>query len=593
LAPSSFDVSAGTGLSEFLTELASHKPNASEITRQVYQWAFELDPENHKALHGLGLTWLAAKQPEKAWHYLLAASSSVKGPGILIDAAIAAEQSGWMEDAERCVSEALLRDPGYVPAYVERACLALFRGEREAAERAVQLGLAIAPEDPALHFCLATILLERGDYEQGWRHYESRPSRLELASLMDEYPEWDGSSVEGKSVLVCREQGFGDEIMFARYLPMLHAMGAEVIYYCYPELARLFARNYPFLDIVTTDREMDSRDIDCWIGSGSLPRQLGAPIPWQAALLDVIPADVERFRGLIPDTGRLKAGLCWKGNPKHSRDEYRSIPFAELKPLLEVSGCDFYSLQRGDTESGLLCLADAGHDVADTAAAIANLDLVITCDSAVGHLAGAMGKKVWILLGQPSDWRWGRATSESPWYPSALLLRNEAPKQWGSAIGYAASMLTSVANWWTKARTSPALPLAERNAASPVMTGECRYGTMSWLRNDHYVGRSLDLYHEYSQSEADLLAKVIRPGDAVVEAGANAGGLTVALAAFVGHSGSVIAFEPQPEYFALLQSNTVDLPQVSARSEGLGAVQGEMQCDPIPLDKIHAPSWAR
>ncbi len=331
---------------------------------------------------------------------------------------------------------------------------------------------------------------------------------------------------------------------------------------------------------------------------------MGAPRYFSGRYLDGVGMSTAPISG-----AGFRVGLCWKGNREHQRDEFRSMPFDALRPLLDTPGCDFFSLQYGEHESGLVNLPSYCHDIADVAAAIAQLDLVITVDTMVAHLAGAMGKPVWVLLGGWPDWRWGRESDSTPWYPSAQIIRAQQPKRWGDAVQFASGKLrailkdrtgTSKGDSVTTRRTTAdsssrnvnAEGLADRDAASPIITRNCRYGQMSWYANDTYIGRSLDLYAEYSEGEVDLFRRILKPGDVVVEAGANIGALTVPLAQIVGLDGCVWAFEPQPEYFSLLSQNIVRNVSGTKRTRlALGATAGTISLPIIPMDRVHAPGW--
>ena len=307
--------------------------------------------------------------------------------------------------------------------------------------------------------------------------------------------------------------------------------------------------------------------------------------------------------------------------------------FDQLGPILDVEGCAFYSLQAGPSASQndgrAVGLVKYCHDFADTAAAIANLDIVITVDTAVAHLASAMGKPCWILLAKNSDWRWGLGGSSTAWYPGVTLIRASFVN-WGSAIADTAERLrfdlragagrTAEVGHMRQGGVESPPPRSEPhddascvqietpdsavNPAisafmsvdagldhSPIITRTTRYGELSWFRNDTYIGRALELYGEYSQSESDLFRRVLKSGDVVIEAGANIGALTVALAEIVGPSGEVHAYEPQQKYFALLSANTQDERQVTCFDAALGSEAGPIVLQSIPTDRVHAPDW--
>ncbi len=237
----------------------------------------------------------------------------------MIPAFTLAEKACGISDLLTAVDEALRRDPQCVPAYLARHSLYLLQGERTAAATAIFDGLAIAPDNHDLLFGLAGLRLAEGDYAGGWEDYEHRPTKLQLNAALDEYREWQGEPIEGKTILVAREQGIGDGIMFARCLPRLRAAGARVVLYTYPELARLLA---PLADQVVSC-DADVPEFDVWAAIGSLPRllhfapDLASSEPYLRSHSD----RVEEFRQLLePAEGRLRVGVCWRGSAQHRWD---------------------------------------------------------------------------------------------------------------------------------------------------------------------------------------------------------------------------------------------------------------------------------
>jgi FkbM family methyltransferase len=571
--------------------------------KRAAQLALQIEPACVEALTRLGRVALVERDFVRAEEYFERAATAQGGfdATTAVNLAIAQGSRHRFGAALQMCDLALSLGPEFLPAHIHRAALNEEIGQIEEAERLVVDSLRRFPGHPELLYALALYQLKRGDFANGWLNYENRPPRLHLASKLEEYPEWAGEPLDGKTVLVCGEQGMGDQIMFARYIPLLEAIGAKVVFFTLPELARLFAGALLNCRVITGDAELAGIEPDYWVAAGSLP------LKWRTIEnIDVVRspaqdpalfpylwaprAEIDRFGALISGTGNLRVGLCWKGNPKHRRDEYRSMPFAELKPLLEIPGIDFYSLQRGDTESGLIDLTAYCHDMADTAAAIANLDLVITVDTAVLHLAGAMGKPVWGLIYTPGDWRWGSAEARAtPWYSSARLIRQRKQLVWGPEIGQLACDL-----WLRRCSIAGKENKVRRAYTDGKFTGfgNCKYGAMSWPGNDHYIGRALDLYGEYSESEMAMLRRVLAPGDTVVEAGANVGGLTVPIAQHVGIEGKVHAFEPQPAYFRCLTDNLLRNTVAVRAPMALGCAAGRMTLRRVEEAKVHAPGWA-
>ena len=269
--------------------------------------------------------------------------------------------------------------------------------------------------DADASFSASLRLLRAGEYLEGWRLYEARRqlARIDVMKPITEAPEWSGEPLSGKRIVVCAEQGFGDQIMFGRYLPQLVDLGAEVVLSCHPKLARLFERAGYWTRACLQDRPIP--DCDVWTVFGSLPRHVGGPLPAP----DYLSLGVHR--------GGEGVGVVGVGSPLHTNDAARSLNGDQLATLLRF-GRD------------LLPEATGLYDFADTADLILGLDLVVTVDTAIAHLAGSLGVPVWVLLATPADWRWG-THERSAWYPSARLFRQPAPGDWSQVLRDAESAL--------------------------------------------------------------------------------------------------------------------------------------------------------
>ncbi|MEA3124388.1 MAG: hypothetical protein QOD67_1407, partial [Caballeronia sp.] len=323
------------------------------------------------------------------------------------------------------------------------------------AEASFRRALAIRPDYHDAKVSLATLLLGMGEFEEGWRLYDSRydqPGFIhhQTQSLLA-CPRWRGEALAGKSLLVWQEEGLGDMVQFGRYLPLLKAQGAGHIgFACAPALHRLFA-SAEGVDAVL-DHEAALRrapGYDYWTSPMSVPLHLRTTtdtIPDPIRLTpDPLLAEQWRARLATLSPGR-KIGLVWKGNPKHHNDANRSLPsLATLAPLWSVPGVSFVSLQKGQGEEEgqsppaglpLLHLGTELTDFADTAAVIGELDLVICVDTSAAHIAASLGKPCWVLLPREDiDWRWMRERDDSPWYPQTLrLFRQAADESWPAAV---------------------------------------------------------------------------------------------------------------------------------------------------------------
>ena len=320
--------------------------------------------------------------------------------------------------------------------------------ERDAdAVASYDAALALQPDHADAHWNRAWALLALGDYARGWLEHEwrSKSARWLAPPLRTSAPRWVGDSeCADRDVLVLSEQGTGDTVQYLRYVPMLAARGARVALEIPRSLARLCEPLRKHAALVFEDEPLPPHDFYCPIASLPLAfrttvQTVASDIPY----IDADPGRVTQWReAFAPEAGALRVGLVWAGNPKQGSEARRGIGLAECLPLFAVPRVRWYSLQVGERASDLARLAPLAAvdlsprltDFAETAAAIANLDLVITTDTAVAHLAGAMGKPVWILLMFAPDWRWLRGRDDSPWYPSARLFRQRSPGDWGGVI---------------------------------------------------------------------------------------------------------------------------------------------------------------
>ncbi|MFM0339239.1 tetratricopeptide repeat protein [Paraburkholderia fungorum] len=323
------------------------------------------------------------------------------------------------------------------------------------AEAAYRQALALREEYGDARFGLAVLLLGVGRFEEGWRLYEWRYAMPDFVHRhtrsMLACPQWRGDALAGKSLLVWQEDGLGDMLQFSRYFGLLRAQGVvHITFACMPALHRLMAG----VEGVDTVLEHDaararSSEYDCWTSLLSAPLHLQTTmdtIP-PATRLVAAPTLVERWGSVLQTLppGR-RIGLVWKGNAKHHNDANRSIPsLTTLAPLWSVPGLSFVSLQKGQGEDEARCppggqpLLELGSkvtDFADSAAIIAQLDLVICVDTSIAHLAASLGKPCWVLLPEKDvDWRWLRERSDSPWYPHTLrLFRRSHGEDWAVAV---------------------------------------------------------------------------------------------------------------------------------------------------------------
>lgn len=320
--------------------------------------------------------------------------------------------------AEALYAAATQADPGLAAAHHDRGGFYKLIGDLGRAEASLRIAHRLAPDDARTRHALGTVLLSQGRYREGWPLYDARHQvpELRLRKPTLPYPEWHGERLTGRSVLIFPEQGLGDQIQFARFAPWMQAQGADVTLLCHPSLARLFNQSFS-LRVIAASGQVEFPDPDYWVMSGSLPGR---------AKLE--PAHVPNAAYLQADASRQgvrgRIGIVTKGNPAHANDANRSIPTELAQALLAIPGA--VSLHPEHTGAS---------DFADTARLIAELDLVVSVDTSVAHLAGAMGKETWILLPRlMTDWRWQEHCDRTPWYPSARLVRQSEPGDWGPTV---------------------------------------------------------------------------------------------------------------------------------------------------------------
>jgi hypothetical protein len=307
--------------------------------------------------------------------------------------------------------------------------------------------VALAPQDADAHYNYADALLASGDFAAGWLEYEWRQQRAH-APRRGLGPAWRGAPLAGRTILLHAEQGFGDTLQFARYAPMVAAGGGRVVLEVQKPLVRLM-RSLPGIAIVLAQGEALPR-FHAHCPLMSLPLAFATrleSVPASIPYLTPSPALVRRWATQRPADGRLRVGLVWAGSAHpHAAglsvfDRRRSLPLAALAPLGAVPGVQWISLQTGPPAEERLgphgfAVLDPGpfEDFADTAALIAGLDLVIAVDTAVAHLAGALGRPVWLLSRADACWRWLDGRDDSPWYPTLRLYRQPEPLAWAPVV---------------------------------------------------------------------------------------------------------------------------------------------------------------
>lgn len=414
----------------------------------AYRDALRLDPDNATIVEAMVVSLAASGHSIDTWDFNI--------PADLTDARLqnAAGQGflavGKYEQAAAHLNEAIrlnADEPGAM------ANLAMLYNETGEPEKALEwLGRAMAIQNlGGLHLTRAMSLLALGRYREGFREYEFRPKPAGPTCRGAIIPQWAAEPIAGKTILLTSEQGLGDTIQFIRFAPMLASQGAKVWVQSSALLAPLLA-GVPGVDKVFTTQQQAPR-VDVYCPLASLPHLLHTAldsIPAQVPYLHANEARIDAWRQRLESIAgnALKVGLVWQGNPQHLRDRMRSIPLTTLAlPLAGIPGVRLFSLQKQhgrDQIAGVPQVHDLDAELTtleESAAAISAMDRVISVDTSVAHLAGALGRPVWTLLGLATDWRWLLNRTDSPWYPTMKLYRQQQPGNWAEVIARVAGDL--------------------------------------------------------------------------------------------------------------------------------------------------------
>ena len=455
--------------------LALHANGQLEEAKYSYEQSIKIDPDYAYAYYNLGNVFLEKKQPGEAIAHFQKAiqlnpdlidaynnlGNALKEKGLLNEAiavykktleinpnradtyynmGIIFKESGQADEAITCYRKAIQINPGHADAYNNLGLSLRDKGSIEEAIHSFKEALHIKSDNAVTRWNLSTALLLSGNFEQGWKEYEWRLKVKEFPNRIISHPLWDGSDIAGRTILLQAEQGFGDTIQFIRYASLVAQRGAKVIVSCQNELTSLLKKVEGVHQVVGYREQIPRFDI--YYPLLSLPFIFHTTLESIPAQVPYIKADlslVQQWRSKIQDQiFQCKIGLVWAGREQHS------CALELFLSLSKLDGITFYSLQKGvaaaqakNATEGMMLVdyMEDIHDFSDTAAIIENLDLIISVDTAVAHLAGALGKPVWTLLPFVPDWRWLLNRDDSPWYPTMRLFRQPALGDWESVIG--------------------------------------------------------------------------------------------------------------------------------------------------------------
>jgi len=350
------------------------------------------------------------------------------------------------------LKKALVIEPTHAGALCNLAVVLGVLGETASSENCYRTALERHPDHAEARYYLGLSQLAQGDFAEGWLNCEARweTAKRRREKRQFEQPQWKGEDIRGARILVFSDQGLGDALQFARYIPLLAERGATVYFEVQPGVQRLLQSLKGAERVLVRGDALPEFEWQCPLLSLPLGfhtelHNIPATVPYLIAPEVAKQAWSERM-----PPGQVRVGVAWSGNPKHARERHRTVPVEFLAELSQITGTVFYSLQKGPgtaqlerlgSKSKIINLDKDQKDFADTAAIVANLDLVITSDTSVPHLVGGMGKPVWILLNSDPDWRWLRGRDDSPWYPTARLFRQSAPGRWDDVVSRVADEL--------------------------------------------------------------------------------------------------------------------------------------------------------
>ncbi|MGH9663569.1 MAG: tetratricopeptide repeat protein [Bryobacteraceae bacterium] len=417
-------------------------PEALKAYREALRWR----PAYAEAHNNLGVLLQAYRRLDEAVREYREAIASAPGS---VDArynlGLLLQERGELDEAAETYEQLLERKPDHTESINNLGNVLLALGHPEEAMDAYWRALTIDPVFAEARWNIAVVQLLLGRYQQGWRGYEWRFRQKHYVPRPFDRPLWDRKPLNGRRILLHAEQGLGDTLQFIRYAPLVKALDGVVIVEC----------QEPLVDLLATAPGIDERiargetypDYDCQAPLLSLPHLLGttlATIPHEVPYLKADPDRVERWgKAIKQHTGKapsLRVGLTWSGNPDHKMNRFRSLDRDALRTLENIPGVTLFALQKGEAalaqaaSLNMVSLESPSTNLCDTAAIVANLDLIVSVDTSIAHLGGALGKPVWTLLAFAPDWRWLLDREDCPWYPSMRLFRQSRRGDWSGVM---------------------------------------------------------------------------------------------------------------------------------------------------------------
>lgn len=430
--------------------------NKGELGKAIfwYKKALEIDSGLSNVYNNLGVVFNDQGNFDAAVIcYRKALEGNPKNVNALNNIASIYKARGNLHEARLYYIKALEIEPDHIKALYNLGSIFKENGELCEAEYCFRKLLRVTPDYAEGKQNLGIILLLKGELEEGFKLYEARWEANKLKARFSGIP-WEGQNLRSKTILLQSEQGIGDTIQFVRYAPLVKDLGCKVILAVQPSLIGFLSNVEGVDEIISYDT--DEPPYDYQISLLSLPYMFKTnlnTIPNDVPYIRVEDRSVKKWKNIINDSKMFKVGLVWAGNPKNTNDKRRSFSIDTLNPLLSLKGVEFFSLQLGERVKELETfglnrqirdLSGYFKDTRDTAAAITLMDVVISVDTSVAHISGALAHPTWVMLAFAPDWRWMLNREDSPWYPSMRLFRQSSAGDWGTVVEEIKRKLTQI-----------------------------------------------------------------------------------------------------------------------------------------------------
>jgi tetratricopeptide (TPR) repeat protein len=438
-----------------------HQQQRVAEAEQIYRRVLQQSPDNANGWCFLGIALHDQRQYAAAVEcYRRSIQLQPNFPIALNNLGNSLRYVNCVEEADRCFQKAIDLKPDYLNAYKNRGTLHVWTGNLELGLGYYEQALKINPAEAELHRNLGVIYLLQGRFEEGWREYRWRWRVGDLHRPQINVPVWNGEDVAGRRVLLTAEQGLGDTLNFVRFAQVLRERGAQTVVHCQPQLLALLQNSKQLGAMYPNSLPIEQPfDFQCSLVDAADVLHVDATsIPLSAGYMQPAPHLVQYWASRFPkQAGLRRIGIAWQGNPDHQADIFRSIPLKHFEVLAGLENVELISLQGGyGLEQiagwrGAKPLTLLGSEVdktsgafMDTAAIAKHLDLIITSDTSIAHLGGALGVPTWIALNYVPDWRWLLGRDDSPWYASVRLFRQQKFGEWSELFSRMAAELQSV-----------------------------------------------------------------------------------------------------------------------------------------------------